>query len=182
MVRIDNHCSLDYIIHMNSTTIDRFWSKVTQTKSCWLWQASKRAKGYGAFVWADETGQIIQGRAHRFSWILRYGPIPSGLCVLHKCDVPACVNPDHLFLGSRATNNLDMCAKGRHVRGGTYHEGKYARGSSHPASKLSDETVRKMRAIYALSKPSFSNLAAQFGVTTTCAWKIIRRIHWSHLE
>jgi hypothetical protein len=98
---------------MNKNTIRRFWSKVNKSGGCWLWKASKRNKGYGAFVWADEKGDIIQGRAHRFSYELHCGKIPNGLCVLHKCDNPACVRPSHLFLGSKAENNEDMFLKKR---------------------------------------------------------------------
>lgn len=88
----------------------QFWSKVNRTEGCWLWAGSKRSEmGYGSFV--------VRGRsfaAHRVSWELTHGPIPPGLKVLHKCDVPACVNPDHLFLGTDKDNHQDKAAKGRH--------------------------------------------------------------------
>src|SRR3990172_4237019 len=104
---------------MNKSSINSFWAKVNKSDGCWTWTASKRKFGYGAFVWADSEGRIIQGRAHRFSYELHHGPIPLGICVLHKCDNPACVRPSHLFLGTRADNNFDMLSKGRHVCGGT---------------------------------------------------------------
>jgi len=77
---------------------------------CWVWLGYKNPKGYG---------QINLGRprklrlVHCLSWELAYGPLPVGLCVLHHCDTPACVRPDHLFLGTRVDNNADMRAKGR---------------------------------------------------------------------
>jgi hypothetical protein len=79
---------------------------------CWLFEGMVNHNGYGLVV---QKGR--QERAHRLAWIEAYGPIPDGLFVCHHCDVPACCNPDHLFLGSAADNARDMAAKGR-VRGG----------------------------------------------------------------
>lgn len=151
----------------------RFWSKVNKSGDCWLWTASKRNKGYGAFVYVVD-GEIVQGRAHRFSWELHFGPIPEGLCVLHKCDTPACVRPSHLFLGSKADNNRDMHEKGRSVPGGTHcGVGKYRRGKDHWNVKLTDAEVAELRADRATL--SFSRLAAKYGISTTHAFRIVNR-------
>jgi len=133
---------------MNRQSIMRFWGKVTKTDSCWNWTASKRAKGYGAFVWAGEDGTIIQGRAHRFSWELHNGKIGIGVCILHKCDNPACVNPDHLFAGTKADNNRDMRIKGRAVSGSHKTPAslcKYKRGKDHHAFRILPETIAEIR-------------------------------------
>jgi hypothetical protein len=166
---------------MNAQTVERFWSKVRRLddEGCWLWTASKRNKGYGAFVWADATGAVIQGRAHRFSWELHFGPIPQGLCVLHKCDVPACVNPHHLFLGTIADNNRDMAFKERNRGKRPY--GKYKRGTAHPGAKLTDDAVRSMRASR-LCGLSYNAIAAEFGVNPLCAYRAITRKTWGHVE
>lgn len=134
-------------------TPERFWSKVVKSDGCWIWKASKRSKGYGAFVY-QRGEDIIQGRAHRYSWELHYGDIPPGLCVLHHCDTPACVRPEHLWLGTKAENNADMVAKGRHVRGGTHKPGRYpqgrqwylSRGLIPKVDKFDPEAIRSDRA------------------------------------
>jgi len=84
-----------------------YWAKVDKSSDCWLWTASLVC-GYGSFRFNGRTH-----RAHRLSWILQHGAIPSGKHVLHKCDTPACVNPSHLFLGGQLENMRDMVAKGR---------------------------------------------------------------------
>lgn len=75
---------------------------------CWLWTAAVDTYGYGRIGFGD--GLIS---AHRVSWALYRGEIPNGLCVLHACDVPSCVNPDHLFLGTHSDNSKDCFNKGR---------------------------------------------------------------------
>jgi hypothetical protein len=90
----------------------RFWGRVKKTPDgCWIWMGAKRnKKGYGTFC-EPITGKQIY--AHRFSWEWHNGAIPMGVFVLHKCDNPACVNPDHLKLGDAMDNNHDSISKGR---------------------------------------------------------------------
>jgi hypothetical protein len=80
---------------------------------CWIWMgAIKKAKpGYG---WVRSKGK--SWAAHRLSWTLHRGPIPAARHVLHRCDIPLCVNPDHLFLGTAADNMRDMAQKDRPAR------------------------------------------------------------------
>lgn len=93
---------------------ERFWSKVQKSEGCWEWQGERRpgAFCYGRFEQYLD-GEILRVAAHRMAWTLEHGPIPQGLCVLHRCDNPPCVRPDHLFLGTMADNTHDMMAKGR---------------------------------------------------------------------
>lgn len=74
--------------------VERFWAEVDKTGDCWLWKARKSFDGFG-----EVTVRNTRMNAHRVSWMMANGTIPSGMCVKHKCDVPACVNPDHLWLG-----------------------------------------------------------------------------------
>lgn len=87
----------------------RFWAKVTKTETCWLWAGAKAA-GYGVI---RRSRRSI--KAHRYTWELTNGPIPDGLFACHTCDVRACVNPAHLFLGTNGDNQRDSVAKGRHI-------------------------------------------------------------------
>lgn len=98
----------------------RFWSKVDKSagdSGCWLWMAARNARGYGCVGRDVGRGYWL---AHRVSWELANGPIPDGLFVLHRCDVPSCVNPHHLFVGTNADNMRDMALKGR-GRGAGFH-------------------------------------------------------------
>src|SRR5512135_1141352 len=86
-----------------------FWRHVRKTDSCWLFTSNHATGGY-AYVRIGTA----RWRAHRFSWMLHFGPIPKGVWVLHTCDVPCCVNPQHLWLGSAVDNTADCIAKGRY--------------------------------------------------------------------
>jgi len=153
----------------------RFWAKVAKTEDgCWNWTASKRHKGYGAFCYYRDDGTLVQGRAHRYSWEIHNGDIPDGMFVLHSCDNPACVNPDHLFLGTNQDNVDDMMRKGRNVSGGAKcgSSGKWKRGVDHWNYRIPDETVVAIRNDRESTGMSYSKLSAKYSIGMMTAWKI----------
>ena len=96
---------------MIGTLEERFWDKVAiaaDDEGCWEWTAGTNRAGYGQI----RDGEYSR-RAHRLSWELKFGPIPDGLNVLHRCDTPPCIRPGHLFLGTQTENMRDMYKKGR---------------------------------------------------------------------
>lgn len=157
---------------MRGTPEERFWAKVDKREpdDCWEWQMGKVCGGYGSF----QTGTMSSPRAmraHRFSWALAHGKIPEGMCILHKCDNPPCVNPNHLWIGSRADNNADKARKGR-----------TARGTHVSSSKLTEEQVREIRALYASGKCTEQFLGDMFGVSDSNICLIVKRRTWRWLE
>jgi len=98
-------------IYRNSSLEDRFWARVDRDPDgCWEWTGARWVEGYGRLSLGPGVGPK---KAHRLSWELHYGAIPDGLDVLHRCDNPPCVRPDHLFVGTQADNMRDARAKHR---------------------------------------------------------------------
>jgi hypothetical protein len=160
-------------------TLDRFWSKVMLGPECWLWRASPKER-YGRFrLDARYIG------AHQASWILARGPIPEGLHVLHKCDNPRCVRPEHLFLGTNQDNVNDRHVKGRDARGDQHgsrlHPTVRPRGEAQWLAKLDESKVREIRR-RAEAGEALAALAIEFKVTTENVRLVVRRRSWAHVS
>lgn len=108
---------------------EKFWAKVAMIPfhECWEWTGARFRRGYGHL----NTIGRAEKQAHRISWELNFGPIPNAMWVLHRCDNPSCVRPDHLFLGTRSDNMLDCLAKGRH----NFMRGRNPRWNNRKASQ-----------------------------------------------
>lgn len=150
------------------------WMPVTES-GCWLWIASKNARGYGQIQVHKRRDPEKKRRgpelAHRLSWRLNRCEIPPETHVLHKCDTPACVNPDHLFLGTDKDNVADMIQKGRN------NTTCQPKGEDHWKSKLSSETALEIFH----SSDTQKAIAERFGVCKATVCHIKSGRLWSHL-
>ena len=131
----DAYLTLNEVVARNTPTLPN--------EQCWPWQGAKLKTGYGVV-----KHQCKQYKAHRASFVIHRGQIPSGMFVCHHCDNPSCVNPSHLFLGTPQDNMTDKVRKGRQSRGEAHamsfaksakHQAAIVRGEKHGRSKLTDE-------------------------------------------
>ena len=148
---------------------ERFESRVERLpfSGCWIWMgaAKNRKWGYGSFFLSGKVES-----AHRASWLLFRGQISEGLFVCHECDVPACVNPDHLYLGSPTDNMRDMAGRKRDIAGRLIQGRKIA--------KLTEDNVRAIRA----SSLSHGKLAKLFGCGRATVQQIKEGRTWKHVK
>ena len=155
-------------------TPEKFWSMVQQSDACWIFQGRKNSDGYGKISFGGRKNDS----AHRVAWKLKNGDIPSGLCVLHKCDNPPCCNPDHLFLGRNRQNVADRHSKGRSKSlfdSSPIHPAKIRCGEKHWRSKLSASQILQIRQLHAAGLKQ-SKLGKQFSVNAATISRIVRRV------
>lgn len=181
-------------IKLTETQERNFWSKVNKDgptmphmeSSCWVWAAGKVC-GYGRLM---VMSKLIL--AHRLAWMIANGSIPHdgsrhGICVLHRCDNPACVRIDHLFIGTNADNVRDMEQKGRKVvaRGSDHglrkHPERAPRGEVNGKAKLTTAQVLDIRSIYSTDRISTASIGVRFGVSEETVRRIIIRESWKHI-
>lgn len=137
---------------------------------CWVWTLATFRNGYGQATYGGKKFY-----AHRLSWVLHNGPIPEGLCVLHHCDNRPCVNPSHLFLGTKKENTHDAQRKGRLKSPG-------ARGQRNAKAKLTEDDVRLILAEGILKKMAIGDMARKYEVTPALIRMILRRRIWKHVD
>lgn len=143
--------------------IGRFWSYVLKSSGCWVWTRRCNSDGYGMFD---------HGSAHRFSWVLHNGPVPQGLCVLHHCDNPPCVKPDHLYCGTKKQNYKDMVQRRRAATEFITQQ---------RLAVLTPQLVREARIIYKAGGISIRNLANQFGVSSGTMQHALEGRTWKYV-
>lgn len=145
---------------------DKFISKIKKDEDgCWLWTGAKNQDGYGWF----NIGRPSVG-AHRVSWRLFRGEIPDGMCVLHKCDRPPCVNPSHLWLGTQTENIADRTRKGR-----SWHSVGELCGNS----KLTNSDAEYIRSIHKLKYGDVKMLAEKFKANRHTIQNVRRGVHYA---
>lgn len=153
---------------MDKIVEKRFWEKVKKTDNCWLWMSTTHSNGngfrYGYFRYGNKNV-----RAHRMSWIIQNGFIPDGKCICHTCDNPQCVNPSHLFIGSRLDNMRDAKVKNR-----------LATGEKHGRAKLNWVIVGRIRKICQAGRSGggIDAMARKFNIARSTIYKIMRNQTW----
>ena len=147
--------------------MDRVHGKYTVSESgCWVWNRKRNEWGYGVLGIANRSTL-----AHRFVWTEVHGSIPEGYGVLHRCDNPACINPEHLFLGTPADNNADMKAKGRN---------RQPKGTAHPRARLKPDDIRRIRSL--AGKRTHISLAEEYKVAESTIWMILHNRIWKSVK
>lgn len=165
----------------------RFWERVNKTDSCWEWLGCLNAWGYG-IVNSGKPGNhgFSSNLAHRVSWVLANGDIPDGMCILHHCDNRKCVNPSHLFIGTRHDNMVDCLAKGRFPMGDNSSTRRYLdknpyvrnhgsgiTGERHPRAKFTDAQVDEIRRMHSAGERTV-DIVRMFGVSRHHVWLIVK--------
>ena len=165
---------------MSRTTtpvVDRVLEKIVRIpfSGCWVFMGATNDFGYG-IVGTGGRG-APNDRAHRITYRHFCGEIPSGMFVCHRCDVPSCCNPDHLFLGTNQDNVRDMISKGRNS---PPPRNPHVVGSVHPGSKLTEDQVVRIREAYSRGVKQ-KDLAQQYGVVHQTISKVVNNRRFKHV-
>lgn len=152
----------------------RFWKKVRRGEGCWEWTGYRQSPVYGGHgLFRRGDGRVGMHGAHRASWEIHNGPVPTGLFVLHRCDNPPCVRPDHLFLGTQSDNVRDMDAKGR-------RRVRPLHGEANPSARLTEALVLELRERNKGGE-GYRRLARAFGISTATVQDAVSGRTWRHV-
>lgn len=156
--RIKTHGTPNGGKYSRDTLENRFWRQVDKKSDneCWIWSGTKNKKGYGCII--KDDGSRKRHLAHRASYIINKGEIPDGLYVLHSCDNPSCVNPNHLRVGTQSENIKEAFDKGRKVQPILF-------GEKNPKSKL---TIEQVKFIKANPQLGHKHIADMFCLSPNC--------------
>jgi hypothetical protein len=152
--------------------MEKFWARIARGDGCWLWTGGRTTAGYGLL---HDRGKPLY--AHRLSWEVHRGAIPPNTEVCHTCDTPACIRPEHLFLGTHRDNMADAAAKGRRDTSGLVRAGV---GEAHFGAKLTEADVLKIRERRAAGESHYA-LARAFGVSRPTITAILTGRNWAHV-
>lgn len=155
----------------------RFWSSIRKSDQCWEWTAGRFSGGmrYGQF----RVGKK-KVKAHRFSWLMHFGEIPEGMRVLHKCDNPICVRPDHFFLGTDRDNIADCVAKGRSRNGSAEHRELWT-GERNAAAKITANVAAEIRETRRRSTLTLKQIGARYGLCQSQVRNIVTGRSWQEV-
>lgn len=144
----------------------RFWVKADKSGDCWEWTGTKMKSGYGRLA----VARCVMHLAHRVAWELaNRRAVPENLRVLHECDNPSCVNPDHLFVGTAKDNTQDMLRKMRH-----------AHGERHGQATLTAEIVLEARRLF-VDGMTVAAIGRKLGLRHGTVSKVVHRQRWVHI-
>ena len=147
-------------------------SEIDAATGCWNWTGTTR-NGYGRLtVGSRRNGTRKTAGAHRAAYEAFVGPVPVGMEVCHSCDNRRCINPEHLFAGTRQDNVDDRERKGRN---------RPLFGEQNPMAKLSAEKVLAARREYETGKDGYLLISRRYGVDKTTIMDAIKGVNWSHI-
>lgn len=178
-------CSEDCLVSYKRTDEFRFWRRVDtsgpvpahrpELGPCWIWTGKRRtAAGFGYGVMAKLDGTHGEHRAHRYSWEMANGPVPAGRFVLHACDVPECVNPAHLFVGTQLDNMRDMDAKNRRVNPSP------RLGEANNRARLTADKVVEIREAFAAGQTQ-EEIGKRYGFKQSHISNVVLGQVWKHV-
>ena len=156
------------------TQEQRFWRLTEKTSGCWNWVGAKTNAGYGVMCLKGQARYVY---AHRYSFELHGGKLFPGVYVLHKCDIPSCVNPDHLYAGTQSDNLRDSWRRSGRVPAGFCNRP----GELNHQAKLTVDVVQKIRSL-AGEGLRHRDIAVEVGVHQTTVSRVIGRRTWAHVE